>query len=551
VPAQAHAPGSGKVAILRFAPAPPFIAMINATIANFETEVIEASMQIPVLVDFWAPWCGPCKVIGPILEKLETEYAGRFKLVKIDSDQEQQLAQAFGVRSIPTCVLLQNGQPVDGFTGALPEGQIKAFLLKNMLGEESAEELSQIESDQNAQVADTLLTLTPAIDKHIHSLLKRKRQLVYKDPYGKIVFDKFLTELDYFIDNILSDELSRLNPSTLTNEVATELPGFILERLHQYENSAPSNSTKLVDDMDGLEYEQFCANLLEKFGWETSLTKASGDQGADILGRMNGTSVAFQCKKMKEPVGNAAIQQARAAQSFYQTDESAVISFSPFTPSAVHLAETTGTYLLSHEDLPRFLNDEAGEELTSPIDEEIFYGQAAEKIARENRLQECVLTVKNAPEDDDARFDLVKLLLQMDRDDDAKVAFAPVIAKAAGVRRLDSLQRWMSARDAQVDASTQVDELQARIAANKRDFEARFALAQQHMAHNRWTEAMDELLDILMRDKSWSDDLARKTYIAILDVIDPPKPKVAEGQIPPEDPTVVTYRRRLSSVVLS
>jgi putative thioredoxin len=71
------------------------------------------------------------------------------------------------------------------------------------------------------------------------------------------------------------------------------------------------------------------------------------------------------------------------------------------------------------------------------------------------------------------------------------------------------------------------------------------------MAHNRWFDAMDELLDILMRDKSWRDDLARKTYIAVLDVIDPPKPKVAEGQIPPEDPTVASYRRRLSSVILS
>jgi thioredoxin len=85
--------------------------MINVTVANFETEVIEASMQTPVLVDLWAPWCGPCKVIGPLLEKIETDYAGRFKLVKIDSDQEQQLAQAFGIRSIPTCVLLMNGQP--------------------------------------------------------------------------------------------------------------------------------------------------------------------------------------------------------------------------------------------------------------------------------------------------------------------------------------------------------------------------------------------------------------------------------------------------------
>ena len=71
------------------------------------------------------------------------------------------------------------------------------------------------------------------------------------------------------------------------------------------------------------------------------------------------------------------------------------------------------------------------------------------------------------------------------------------------------------------------------------------------MAQQRWTDAMDELLDILMRDKAWNEELARKTYIAILDIIEPPKPKVADGQIPPDDPTVATYRRRLSSVVLS
>ena len=102
--------------------------MIDVTIENFESEVIAASMTQPVLVDFWAPWCGPCKVIGPLLEKLEGEYAGRFKLVKIDSDQEQQLAGAFGIRSIPTCILLMNGQPVDGFMGAIPESQVKTFV---------------------------------------------------------------------------------------------------------------------------------------------------------------------------------------------------------------------------------------------------------------------------------------------------------------------------------------------------------------------------------------------------------------------------------------
>ncbi len=106
--------------------------MIDVTIENFESEVIAASMEVPVLVDFWAPWCGPCKLIGPLLEKLEVAYGGRFKLVKIDSDQEQQLAGAFGIRSIPTCILLMGGRPVDGFQGALPEGQIRAFLDKHL-----------------------------------------------------------------------------------------------------------------------------------------------------------------------------------------------------------------------------------------------------------------------------------------------------------------------------------------------------------------------------------------------------------------------------------
>ena len=106
--------------------------MIDITLENFEAEVVTASMQTPVLVDFWAPWCGPCQSLGPVLEKLETEYAGGFTLAKIDSDQQQQLAAMFGVRSIPTCVLMVGGQPVDGFTGAQTEGQVREFLAKHV-----------------------------------------------------------------------------------------------------------------------------------------------------------------------------------------------------------------------------------------------------------------------------------------------------------------------------------------------------------------------------------------------------------------------------------
>jgi putative thioredoxin len=300
--------------------------MINVTLENFEAEVISASKSQPVLVDFWAPWCGPCKVIGPLLEKLEIAYGGRFKLVKIDSDQEQQLAGAFGIRSIPTCVLLMNGQPVDGFMGALHEGKIKEFL-----------------------------------DKHL--------------------------------------------PPPAEEEAA------------------------------------------------------------------------------EEP----------------QADDDA-------------------------DDDP---------------------------AARLEKLQHAVAT---DPANDEARFEYVKALLLADRVDDAKVAFAPVIGKTATVRRFDSLKKWQDAIDFAADLADPARAMsgyESQIAANKRDFDARLAKARLLIAQQRWTQAMDELLEILMRDRGWNDELARKTYIAVLDIIEPPRPKVAEGQIPPDDPTVATYRRRLSSVVLS
>ena len=307
--------------------------MIDVTLANFEDEVVAASMTTPVLVDFWAPWCGPCKSLGPILEKVETAYAGRFKLVKIDSDQEQQLGTAFGIRSIPTCILMMNGQPVDGFAGALSEGKVKEFL-----------------------------------DKHL----------------------------------------------------------------------PPAQA--LPDD----------------------------------------------------------------------------------------------------EALP-----EAEADVDAPIDPE----------AALEKLQHAVAT---DPANDAARFDYVKLLLQRGSVIEAKTAFAPkstpAIAHTAATRRFESLGRWLDAIDFVADrartGSTSA-EFDSKIAANKRDFQARFDKARTLIAAQRWTDALDELLEILMRDKAWSDDLARKSFIAVLDIMEPAKPLVADGHIAPDDPEVARYRRRLSSVVLS
>lgn len=314
--------------------------MIEVTLQNFEGEVIAASMHTPVLLDFWAAWCGPCQSLGPVLEQLEGEYAGRFVLAKVDSDRQQQLAAAFGIRSLPTCILLKGGQPVDGFTGALPAGQVRQFL-----------------------------------DKHVPS-------------EGAVAAEGSVQEADALLE--------------------------------------------------------------------------SGDPAAALA-------------------------------------------------------------------------------------------KLADALAQD-------------PANDEARFDYVRLLIATGRLDEAGAALQEPLAREPRPLRFDALHHWLQAARA-VKAGDwgqwKLAELDAAIAQDKRNFTARYQKAQILMAEGVWTQAMDELLEIILRDRQWEGDLARKTYVAILELLTPApdKAKAHEGksaggieltgkaaaaQQDPQAELVSRYRRKLS-----
>jgi putative thioredoxin len=132
--------------------------VFDATTETFEVEVLQKSLQLPVLVDFWADWCGPCKTLGPILEKLAADYNGAFELAKVDTEKEPQIAAAFQIRSIPTVFVVKDGQIVDAFQGALPESQVREFLTHHGIApaapmeEEVVEEAAAAPVDPHAEV---------------------------------------------------------------------------------------------------------------------------------------------------------------------------------------------------------------------------------------------------------------------------------------------------------------------------------------------------------------------------------------------------------------
>jgi putative thioredoxin len=190
-------------------PAQTPATIFDATQANFEAEVINASFDQPVLVDFWATWCGPCKTLGPLIEKVVGEYAGAVKLAKVDCDKEQQLAAMFGVRSIPTVVLVRDGQLVDGFTGALPESALREFLARHV------EPAAEAPADETPDVVDT------PVESPEQAIARIQQEIARQPDKAELKLDLALAEmragnaaaaqaeLDALPANLASDERTR------------------------------------------------------------------------------------------------------------------------------------------------------------------------------------------------------------------------------------------------------------------------------------------------------------------------------------------------------
>lgn len=200
----------------------------------------------------------------------------------------------------------------------------------------------------NASYKDKLVSL---IAPHIPVLILKWDQsgAEVPDEYGKHNFDKWKSILQDFIERVVQPELVVCN----TDAVAIFIGERVLDaKIKNIESG--KHDTVNVDLLTPEEFEHYCGDLLRQSGWNARVTKASGDQGIDVIALYGNVKAVLQCKKYSQPVGNAAVQEIIAGKAFEQAHVAVVVSNAPFTPSAKQLAATTGVYLLHFSELPKF-----------------------------------------------------------------------------------------------------------------------------------------------------------------------------------------------------
>lgn len=291
----------------------PPASVVDVTAQSFQSEVLERSTQVPVLIDFWATWCGPCRTLGPILEKLCTEMAGAFVLAKIDIDQNPELAEAFRIQSVPAVILVIDGRPVDGFMGAQPEPQIREFLAPHLAGvpDPLSEALALEQSGDRAGAISSLQQVLAAAEAAAaNSDGGAELVAAMGDALGLARAELARMLLDDDQEQAARDQLAKLRPEDLEGDTAKSVKARLenvpsdtdLSELEAAVQAAPDDLARQLELGKAWVGAQRVEDGLEKL-LDVAKLDIAFDEGAprkallemfDLLGPENPHTIEFQ-----------------------------------------------------------------------------------------------------------------------------------------------------------------------------------------------------------------------------------------------------------------